>query len=1005
MALSPDISALADAALSTEPVTASSGNLAKQTTQNAYFDADIISDIDSEASATASVVSGSVAEAISDRLPTTVTPTHYDIYLHPDIDSGIVTGSVTIDAIINEPTSVITLHAKAITIDKVMLRKSDRQEQQLCTTDAHAIEYTEHMETATIHLRAELPPSNVQIVIDFTNRLSESMYGMYRSKYKDRGGRWASMIVTQFQAKCARMAFPCWDEPAIKAEFSLAITVPASHTALSNMPVQRTTPGTTAAKSTPGLSRESNTCDKGTLKTVYFARSPRMSTYLLAIVSGELDFVEGVSMSGPLRANGKHSPVACRVYTAAADVDKVQFSLDTTLRVLERLVDMFGVAYPLPKLDLVAVPELEAGGMENWGLVLFRTVRLFITKRTSLWIRQKAVYVIVHELSHQWFGNLVTMAWWDDLWLNEGFATWIGIHITDQMYPEWKRWCHFAIEDRQAALSADSLRSSHAIQVAIKGTADIDQVFDSITYYKGCALIRMLSAHLGIDAFMAGVRHYLAAHQYDTATTQDLWLALESASGEQVSAMMHSWTTQVGYPMIAVDIDFDAGFMLLRQNRYLHSGDCSPEEDCVVWWVPLALASSTTGTQPANVKNKTMQSREARMPVPGGSAAAWVKLNCSNIGLYRVCYSPGALVRLAAAITRSELGAVDVIGILNDTVALVVSGYMRTSVLLDMIDTFQAASEHIVWQIIGSFLERMYLTWAEQDEPARLQICELSRSLFGPKAVSLGWISRAGDGPLDARLRAVSIPKAGWAGHPAVVEQACCLFSEFYAQPKAKWFEHDFTSTVFEIAVRSGPPANYRCVRDMYEHSERWRLSEDHRMAALCAMACSTDKTQILGTLEYVLTDSVLPQDMHIVFGCMATSDHCSKHVLWRWFCQNYQRVVDRLGDCSTLLGHVVSTVIGDYATEHMAALIERWFADKPTAAFDRTLPQSLEFIRVRAAWYTRDQSDVRQWFEKRSRPGAMPWPGSLAEGAAAAMATAMAMSKASEAGESSCCK
>ncbi|KAJ1942615.1 hypothetical protein GGF37_003037 [Kickxella alabastrina] len=914
MALSPDISALADAALPIGPVTASSSNLAKQTAQHAYFDAGIISDTDSEASATASVVSGSVAEPISDRLPTTVTPTHYDIYLHPDIDSGIVTGSVTIDATINEPTSVITLHAKSITIDEVILRKSDRQKQQLCTTDAHAIEYTEHMETVTIHLQAELPPSNVQIVIYFTNRLRESMYGMYRSKYRDHRGRWASMIVMQFQAKCARMAFPCWDEPAIKAEFSLAIIVPALHMALSNMPVQTITPATTAAKSTPRLSRESNTCDKGTLKIVHFDRSLRMSTYLLAIVSGDLDFVEGVSMSGPLRANGKHSPVACRVYTAAADLDKVQFSLDTALRVLERLVDMFGVAYPLPKLDLVAVPELEAG---------------------------------------------VTMAWWNDLWLNKGFAAWIGIHITDQMYSERKRWCHFAIKDHQA--------------VAIKGTADIDQVFDSIAYYKGCALICMLSAHLGIDAFMAGARHYLVAHQYDTATTQDLWYVLEFMSCEQVSVMMHSWTTQVGYPVISVDIDFNAGFMLLRQNRYLHSGDCSPEEDHVVWWVPLALASSTTGMQPGDVENRTMKSREARMPIPGGSAAAWIKLNCSNIGLYRVCYSPGALVRLAVAIARSELGAVDVIGILNNTVALVISGYVRTSVLLDMIDTFQAASEHIVWQIVGSFLERMYLTWAKQDEPMRLQICKLSRSLFGPKAVSLGWISRAGDRPLDAPLRAVSIPKAGWAGHPAFIEQACCLFSEFYAQPKAKRFEHDFTSTVFEIAVRSGPPANYRCVRNMYEHSKRWRLSEDHRMATLCAMACSTDKTLMLDTLEYVLTDNVLPQDMHIVFGCMATSDHYSKHILWCWFCQNYQRIVDRLGDCSTLLGHIVSTVIGDYATEHMAALIECWFAGKRTAAFDRTLPQSLEFICVRAAWYARDQSDVRQWFEKRSRSGAMP--------------------------------
>ncbi|KAJ1938094.1 hypothetical protein FBU59_004550, partial [Linderina macrospora] len=207
------------------------------------------------------------------------------------------------------------------------------------------------------------------------------------------------MIVTQFQAKCARLAFPCWDEPAIKAEFALSLTVPVTFNALSNMPV-------------------SYVVSHGSLKTVYFECTPRMSTYLLAIVAGELDYVEGVAMAGPGGA-----PVTCRVYTPPADVDKVQFSLDTAVQVLETLVEMFDYSYPLPKLDLVAVPELEAGGMENWGLVLFRTVRLYITNQTSLWIRQKAVYVIAHELSHQWFGNLVTMSWWDDLWLNEGFAT------------------------------------------------------------------------------------------------------------------------------------------------------------------------------------------------------------------------------------------------------------------------------------------------------------------------------------------------------------------------------------------------------------------------------------------------------------------------------------------------------------------------------------------------------------------------------------------------------
>ncbi|KAJ2740254.1 hypothetical protein GGI20_005905 [Coemansia sp. BCRC 34301] len=722
--------------------------------------------------------------------------------------------------------------------------------------------------------------------------------------------------------------------------------------------------------------QETPTGGNGGTKTVLFERSPRMSTYLLAIVSGELEFIEATAQSGSI-IPGSSPParalVPCRVYTAAADIDKVRFSLATAVRVLELLVDMFGCAYPLPKLDLVAVPELEAGGMENWGLVLFRTVRLFITSHTSLWIRQKAVYVIAHELSHQWFGNLVTMAWWDDLWLNEGFATWIGIHVTDLMYPQWRRWDHFAIEDRQAALSADSLRSSHPVQVTIKGSADIDQVFDSITYYKGCSLIRMLSAHLGTDAFMAGVRAYLGSHAYASATTADLWTALEKASGQPVAALMHSWTMCVGYPVVSVDADFESGLLRLTQNRFLHSGHSAPDDDRVLWWVPLGMVSSECATP----VHAVLQDRSGEFVVPGSPHATWIKLNHNNAGLYRVRYSRDALRRLtaAAAAPTDLLPTADVVGILNDTVALAISGHAPTSAVLDMVAAFrERRPEFVVWQILGLFLESLHQTWADRSPPPlREHIRGLARSLFAPQAAALGWDHRSGDSPQVARLRAISIPRAAWAGDTQVISQALKHFDQFYAEPsRPKPFHHDFTASVLEIAVRCGPPANHARVRDMYENSSQWALSEDHRMAALGAMACSRDPACMWQTLDYALSDHVLPQDLNIVMGFMVTADFGSKHVLWRWFKLNYQRLVARLGEASALLGHVVATVVSDFATPELAADVELWFADKHTAAFDRTLPQSLEFIRVRAAWFERDRDDVDQWFAKEKRGGVM---------------------------------
>ncbi|KAJ2660451.1 hypothetical protein IWW48_002915 [Coemansia sp. RSA 1200] len=916
-----------------------------------------------------------VATYANDLLPTTLTPTHYDIHLQPDIDTGEVIGSVTISATVNAQTQDIVLHAASslhIKLVAVRLLNTDTTG-ALVGSVSDGITYDARLEMASIRLPTALQENtSVSIAIAYSCRLGDSMNGLYRCKYRNRAGETAFMLATQFQAKFARMVFPCWDEPAAKARFKLSLTVPESHTALSNMPVIAT-----------------KLLDGKRLKTIRFAQTPPMSTYLVAIVSGELDYIEGVSRGGPLIAadgnSSKRQAVRCRVYTAAADIDKVRFSLETAVRVLEELAETFGSGYPLPKLDLVAVPELEAGGMENWGLVLFRTVRLFITEQTSLWIRQKAVYVIAHELSHQWFGNLVTMAWWDDLWLSEGFATWMGIHVSDQLYPEWRRWDHFAIEDRQAALSADSLRSSHPIQVPISGSADIDQVFDSITYYKGCALIRMLGAHLGVSAFMAGVRGYLAAHAYGTATTADLWQALQRASGEDVAALMHSWTTRAGYPVVSVDADFVAGQLKLRQSRYLHSGPPTLAEDSVVWWVPLGLLVSSNSSSGSDIDSSDSYSRAAMrqrcecVNIPHN--VRWIKLNHANAGLFRVSYSEAALQRLALEMERGgdELQTPDVVGILNDLVALVVSGYARTSALLGMLGSFARAAgdSYMVWQIIGAFLESLHQTWAARAPPSvRKCIVDLTRTLFAPKAAALGWAHRAADGPLIARLRSIAIPRAGWAGDAAVVAEACRLFDELYAHAdnfcEPPPFHHDFTAAVLEIAVRSGPSKNHARVREMYENSQRWRLSEDQRMAALGAMACAPAANLKIATLDYAMSDRVLPQDLNIVIGFMVSpaaaaaagdeSTANTKLVLWNWFTANYQRIVARLGENSALLGHLVGAVVSGFATCEMADCVEAWFADKRTAAFDRMLPQSLEFVRVRAAWYDRDVSDVARW-------------------------------------------
>ncbi|KAJ1944109.1 hypothetical protein FBU59_002694 [Linderina macrospora] len=280
-------------------------------------------------------------------------------------------------------------------------------------------------------------------------------------------------------------------------------------------------------------------------------------------------------------------------------------------------------------------------------------------------------------------------------------------------------------------------------------------------------------------------------------------------------------------------------------------------------------------------------------------------------------------------------------------------------------ESFQSVNEYVVWQIISLYIESMYMTWADESDDLRQRIQAFARSLFSPLAATLGWCHRDTDSALEARLRAISIPRAGWAGDTQVIDEACRLFDEFYHNPDNKPFHHDFTSSIFEIAVRSGPSHNYDLVKEMYEHSARWHLSEDHRMAALGAMACTSDCDRMWETLDYALSEHVLPQDLNIVLGFMVSANHHSKHVVWKWFTANYQRILDRLGECSALLGYVVKTTIGDFCTLDMADTIEDWFRNKHTAAFDRSLPQALEFIRIRAKWHDRDIEDVAEWFKQ----------------------------------------
>eukprot|EP00996_Jenningsia_fusiforme_P000137 NODE_1098_length_1706_cov_26.131563_g974_i0.p1 GENE.NODE_1098_length_1706_cov_26.131563_g974_i0~~NODE_1098_length_1706_cov_26.131563_g974_i0.p1 ORF type:complete len:547 (+),score=123.18 NODE_1098_length_1706_cov_26.131563_g974_i0:69-1643(+) len=455
---------------------------------------------------------------MSDRvlLPDCVVPIKYNLSLTPDFDACNFDGTVAIEVDVKTATRTITVHAKQLSIKSASFVSSGGDVEQ------QAAQILDHrkLTTVTFTFPEEIPTGSGKLTIAFTGTLNDQMAGFYRSAYKDVKGQSKIMASTQLEALDARRCFPCWDEPAVKAVFSITLIVPQHLTAISNMPAL-------SSKTLPGSKTE-----------LVFEDTPKMSTYLVAFCVGEFDFSQARTKDG----------VGIRVFAPPGKGSLTAFALRIAVQNLEFYNDFFESPYPLPKLDMIAITEFSCGAMENWGLVTYREVDLLIDEETaSSQQKQRVASVVAHELAHQWFGNLVTMEWWDDLWLNEGFATWMQNFAIDRVFPDWRLWDQFAVEGQALALHLDSLRTSHPIQVPIQHAEEVEEVFDRISYFKGACVVQMAFAALGEADFRKGLVDYMQRYQYKNTVTKDLWDAWGRASGKPVAELMSSWTEQMGF--------------------------------------------------------------------------------------------------------------------------------------------------------------------------------------------------------------------------------------------------------------------------------------------------------------------------------------------------------------------------------------------------------------------------------------------------------------------------
>ncbi|OJJ42425.1 hypothetical protein ASPZODRAFT_77027 [Penicilliopsis zonata CBS 506.65] len=868
---------------------------------------------------------------MSSRLPVNVRPVHYDLGLELDLETCQFQGTVDIRLVVQETTSMITLHAVDLAI----------HDPRISGVEIPMASLSHNAENQTASIKLEQPLSSGEtatLSLRFTGTLDERMAGLYLSRYTDANDKTHRLAVTQMEPTYARRAFPCFDEPALKASFAVTV-IAASHLAcLSNMDV----------KSVEYIT--SNT------KRVTFSTSPAMSTYIVAILVGELDMLETDTARIPVRL----------VAAPGREIDRLgPFALDLTARTLALYEQRFDSPFPLSKMDIVAVPDY-VGAMENWGLLVYREADVLVDVASST-AKQRVVPLIQHELAHQWFGNLVTMEWWDGLWLNEGFADWMSRYACDALYPDWRVWEMYVAESLQRGLSLDSLRSSHPLQVAIHREEEIGQIFDAISYTKGACILRMIAGFLGQDEFLRGVQLYIRRHAFGTATTDDLWDALTQSSGgkQDVRQLMSVWTSRVGFPVLTVTEDATANTVHVRQNRFLATGDVQPDEDETLYPVFLGLRTST-GVDSKIHKTLLLTDRECTLKL---DSLDFFKLNADHTGFYRTAYTPSRLRRLGQAARQRRLPVVDRVGLVADAAALAAAGYQGTTSVLALLQELQSEPEYFVWKQMVASLASIRAAWIfSPDETMQRALHSFERQLVSAKAHQLGWVidddddDDTHDSHLSRQFKTLLFESAVRAGDERAHEAAMEMFRRFQTDRTA--IHADLRAAVFAAAIMTGGEEAYHLVLNEY----RTAPTSDQRITALQALGEARDPLLLQRTIDMLLSSEVRLQDMHVPMRSLCTHRD-GILALWEWLTLHWETVQSRLSVGLVLFGMVVGLCTSGFTTDEQREQVQRFFQDKACDLFDKALQQSLDEVRMKARWVQRDAEEVKRWLHREGYP------------------------------------
>ncbi len=868
------------------------------------------------------------------RLYTQFQPEHYDLLLHPDKKSMTFSGRVVIRGKkIGRPSQRLTFHQKDLKCTSATITKHDKKGDQVMTVDRLNTQNT--LNEVRLHADTMLYPGEYSVTIEFTSKITRGMTGIYPCFFTVEGKEEA-LIASQFESHHAREAFPCIDEPEAKATFDLSLIAPKDEVVLANTPVK-----TMAAYASQDSGHSANTSKPGTATPLYqltsFETTPKMSCYLLAFVIGNI--------------HGKHTKTsrgtAVSVWaTAAQPSDSLDFGLDVAKRSIEFFEDYFGVDYPLAKADHIALPDFSAGAMENWGLITYRErVLLAYPEDSSQSTREMISLVIAHETSHQWFGNLVTMRWWNDLWLNESFANMMEYQAVNALFPDWHVWDTFVAQEGLAALRRDATPGVQAVRIPVNHPDEINTIFDpSIVYAKGGRLLYMLKSYIGDKAFRKGLTLYFTKHAFGNTEGADLWAALSEASGKDIASFMNPWLERSGFPVVTPHQTDTT--LTIHQAHFSENRDKA--DTARVWPVP--LFSHAEGVPELLVGKDISVVTEQRN---------LVLLNQKATGHYLVNYTQqDQLDHLAAAISKHELPPAARLMALNDSSMLARAGYQSYSAVLALLGAYKNESSEPVWDIISLIigeLRRFVYHDATLEEPLKAYI----RLLIAQQYDRLGWDEIEGESAADQKLRAIILGLGSYAEEPKIVATAIKKFS--VAKTKPLSLPSELRSIVYSVAVRENASGAVDYLLQLHDETSNSELKSDIS-AALSSTRQVAVANKLLGRLKNA--ELVKPQDADRWLAYLLRSYYVGD-IAWQWMVTNWGWLEETYG-ADKSYDYIPRYAAGACNTKASAERYKKFFKPKTTQiALKRNIVIGIEEIANRVAWLERDLPSIQTFFSK----------------------------------------